>query len=387
MARSAAKEREIAIKKNRIIMNLPYIIVIADGAWSKRTFGTAFDSLGGCAVVVGFETGEIIDIVVRNIPCAICDKAERESRTPKEHNCYSNYDRTKSSGAMESEAVAEAFSTSVDKYGLIYRFLIADGDSSVLARIQAQKPYHAYGVKVKKIECTNHLLRNFCNRLNEIGKTRDPNEIRGDGSVQARHIIKKSRLDLRNSVLTAVDRRTTDECLTHEELTSLLLKDILNIPSHVFGEHKGCLELGWSCNGQRASEEENLVPLLQSTGVYSKVCKIVRDLGAHADSLLYNVTNNAAECFNSIICKTISGKRVNYNMRGSYTGRCHGSVLHYTKKAYLSSLFKDLNKTVSHVVTDMESRRKLQVERNRQYGSSKRRTKAHRSEHRQRLRS
>ena len=78
-ARSSEEERKIAIKKSRIIMNLPYIIVIADGAWSKRTFGTAFDSLGGCAVVVGFETGEIINIVVRNTPCAICDIAERQS--------------------------------------------------------------------------------------------------------------------------------------------------------------------------------------------------------------------------------------------------------------------------------------------------------------------
>ena len=59
---------------------------------------------------------------------------------------------------------------------------------------------------------------------------------------------------------------------------------------------------------------------LTNDWIYSKVCKLVRDLGAHADSLLYNVTNNADE------------------------------------KAYLSSLFKGLNKTVSHVVTDMESR-------------------------------
>ena len=67
-------------------------------------------------------------------------------------------------------------------------------------------------------------------------------------------------------------------------------------------------------------------------------------------------------------------------MRGSYTGRCHGPVLHYTEKAYLSSLFKSLNKTVSHVVTDIESRRQLQVERNKQYVSSKPRSKAHRSD-------
>ena len=175
MARSAEKEKEIAIEKKHIIMNVPYIIVIADGAWSKQTFGRAFYSLGGFAVVVGFETGEIIDIVLRNIPCAMCDKAERESRTPKEHNCYSNCDRTKSSGA--------------------------------------------------------------------------------------RYIIKKSRLDLPSCLLTAVDRRKTSECLTHEELTSLLLKDILNIPSHVFGEHNSCLELGWSCNRRCAPGKENLVPL------------------------------------------------------------------------------------------------------------------------------
>ena len=174
--------------------------------------------------------------------------------------------------------------------------------------------------------------------------------------------------------------RSTGECLTHEKVTSYLLKDILNVPSHVCGKHKGCLELSWLCNGQRAPEQENLIPLLQMTGVHTKVCKIVRDLGAHADSLLYNVTNNATKCYNPIVCKTISGKRIKYNMRGSYTGRCHGSVLHYTEKVYLLRLFKGLYKTVSHVVTDIKSRRRLQVERNRKYSSIKRRTKAHRTD-------
>jgi len=44
-------------------------------------------------------------------------------------------------------------------------------------------------------------------------------------------------------------------------------------------------------------------------------------LSTYSDSLLLNLTNNPTEWFNSIICKEIAGKRINFGARGSYNVR------------------------------------------------------------------
>lgn len=73
---------------------------------------------------------------------------------------------------MESALVLEGFQTSVVDYNIRYTTLIADGDSSVYKKILDAKPYqHRH---IEKIECKNHLLRNFRNKLEEeVAKIRD----------------------------------------------------------------------------------------------------------------------------------------------------------------------------------------------------------------------
>lgn len=46
---------------------------------------------------------------------------------------------------------------------LIYNYYIADVDSSAYANILNARPY--VSVTVGKIECKNHLLRNYCKAL------------------------------------------------------------------------------------------------------------------------------------------------------------------------------------------------------------------------------
>jgi len=41
---------------------------------------------------------------------------------------------------------------------------LGDGDSSVIKRLRIEKPYGPNFV-IKKFECTNHLLRNYINRM------------------------------------------------------------------------------------------------------------------------------------------------------------------------------------------------------------------------------
>ena len=328
MEKSLEKEVAIAMKKGRAINGVPYITVITDGSWAKRSFGKSFNSLGGCAVILGYETGEILDVIVRCKACSKCDTAEREGRRK----------------------------TLKKKTPVIYRYLIADGDSSVLKNILIHDPYREYGVRVKKIECTNHLLRNFVNKLEKIGKKKGENEVTGDSSLMALNLVKDNTLKLRMEIQAAVERRRADTSVPIENSISLLMKDIWNVPSHIFGEHKICSQLDWPCDRNGIDESEvNNVPLLEATGIYSKVMKVVKDLSANAESLLFNTTNNLAECFNNIICKAISGKRINYTMRGPYTGRCAIASIQFTTKGALSTLYKGMNKHIPEEVTKMES--------------------------------
>lgn len=69
---------------------------------------------------------------------------------------------------MEQSGIVEGFQTSVSTRNLIYGTLIADGDASTYKKILESRPYP--NVNVKKIECTNHSLRNFNGKLFNLSK-------------------------------------------------------------------------------------------------------------------------------------------------------------------------------------------------------------------------
>jgi len=98
--------------------------------------------------------------------------------------CYKNFDRNASSTRMESDAIAEGFKSSLEMFGVIYRTVIADGDSSVYQAIIDSKPYCEQKVTVKKIECINHLLRNLCKKLRAVTATSQEKMHRKRGFVQ-----------------------------------------------------------------------------------------------------------------------------------------------------------------------------------------------------------
>lgn len=101
--------------------------------------------------------------------CAVCSKAVYYSKDPKPHTCYKNWSGT--STAMEADIIVDGFTHSIDMHGLIYDKLIGDGDSSVMKKLLIAKPYGP-DQRVKKIECSNHILRNYCNRLRDIATRR-----------------------------------------------------------------------------------------------------------------------------------------------------------------------------------------------------------------------
>lgn len=107
---------------------------------------------------------------VRNKYCSVCQKSEINKKDCPPHQCFKNWNGT--STAMEADIIVQGFRQSVSVHNLIYDKLIGDGDSSVMKKLTLAKPYANYNVYVKKIECMNHILRNYCNRIVDVSSRR-----------------------------------------------------------------------------------------------------------------------------------------------------------------------------------------------------------------------
>ncbi|XP_072385923.1 uncharacterized protein CLS isoform X1 [Diabrotica undecimpunctata] len=142
--------------------NKAVISVIADGAWARRSNKSVFSANSGVACIIGKRTGKLLYLGVKNKYCCVC--ASKNPITP--HVCYKNYNSI--STAMESAIVVEGFveEQSIQMHNLKYKYFIADGDSSTYKKICEAKPY-GNNFFIEKIECKNHVLRNFVNRLRE----------------------------------------------------------------------------------------------------------------------------------------------------------------------------------------------------------------------------
>ncbi|KAB0795633.1 hypothetical protein PPYR_12472 [Photinus pyralis] len=332
MREAAEEEKEIALRNKNVDKNgIPLITVVADGTWSKRSYHTNFNSLSGAAAIIGFQTKKVLFLGVRNKFCTICKISETAGNTPNAHKCYKNW--SGSSAAMEADIVAEGFSRSLEMYGLIYNKLIADGDSSCYKKILDTHPYET--TVVEKIECKNHLLRNFSKKIRELIKDTLA------GPLILRKKIKQNQLRLRWAVCKAISFRKTEVNPFNEKVGNLK-KDIRNCISHVFGEHKDCENLQYFCkesyipNGSTVSD-------LKQTDLYDKLESFTNVLVRHASSLIYDVDNNTVEQFNSIIAKYIGGKRINYSKKRSYQSRCAAAVISHNTKRPIYTIKKYLD--------------------------------------------
>lgn len=269
---------------------------------------------------------------VKNKYCVACTRFQANGEPQKEHKCFKNW--SGSSSSMEAATIVEGFLVSEEMYGAKYGKLIADGDSSVYKRILEVNPYD--DVAVEKVECRNHLLRNYCNKLKAITLTsvHQPNaDFDRAMHIKLRKVIRLNILRCRAAVTKAVKYRKAEDGTLHSKCMNLR-EDILNGPSHVFGEHKQCIRQKYFCNGSKEGEI-NYVPDLVKCGLYSKIMAGVGVLVDNVKSLVQDVDSNIAEHYNSVVARFIGGKRVNYTLKGSYQTRCAAAVVsHNTGQAY-----------------------------------------------------
>ncbi|KAJ8673527.1 hypothetical protein QAD02_005437 [Eretmocerus hayati] len=354
------EEKRLAILNGDVINGIPFITVIVDGSWGKRSYKSGqYDSLSGCAAIIGARTKKVLYVGVRNKYCYACSIAASKNVAPSEHHkrtcCFKNWGRDQSSSSMEKHIIVQGFKESVKKHGVIYKVMIADGDSSVYKAVRDSKPYRDYRVQVEKIECKNHLLRNLCNKIKDAAKGRITLT---RGNVKTfRELVTRGAFKVRKHIAKLVKVQLSRERSKDQE--QALQNQILDSTNHCFGDHRNCERLQVPCDPK--PNEKNWVPVLISTKVYFPIKTAVSNLSCHVKSLLCNETNNPVESFNSIIAKLLGGKRVNYSARESYTLRVHAAVVQFNDQSLLSSIIETGGYNKSEVSNAMENRQRARI--------------------------
>lgn len=292
--------------------------------WAKRSYKSGFSSASGAGCIVGMRTKKVLFLGVRNSYCCLCARSQKLNVDVPEHRCFKNWND--SANAMEADIIAEGFAKSVDMHGVKYNKLVGDGDSSIMKKLILNKPYGPDFI-ISKIECKNHLLRNFCNKLKALGKK--TNNYKGFLPVQLRKKVEANVL--RKAIVGAVNHRKSEDINPNEKLK----KDIKNAPNHVFGDHSNCS--AYFCNPEKYKNDTNFVADLETCGLWTDIQHCTLSLASNAESLILDITNNTVEQINNVIAKFIGGKRVNYTARGSYQARCFGAALSWNSDTAIHS--------------------------------------------------
>lgn len=251
MEKAGIIERNRALERGQVRADgVPWITVYVDGSWSKRSYGTNFNSLSGMVGIIGRYTKQLLFVAVRNKFCCICAKAEKKDIEPNEHVCYKNWNE--SAPSMESDMVVEGFSLSEEMHQLRYLQFIADGDSSVFYKIKQKV---TYGNDVKKIECTNHALKNYGKNIRKV-KNDTTNDAKGRKILTLKKIgalTKRAQC----SIYEHAKKENPDPNLLREDLRLGL--------HHVFEDHSACHE--GTCN-DLGNQTKSVIPALKSTFIY-----------------------------------------------------------------------------------------------------------------------
>lgn len=312
------EEKALAIEAGDVdVDGIPHISVIVDGAWCKRSYKSNYNASSGVACIIGARTKKILYVGVKNKYCQLCEKYIVSKRDIPQHSCYKNWNGTSTS--MEAEIILEGFRCSLDMHGVMYKKIIGDGDSSVYNKIKNSKPYGP-NVYIEKIECRNHILRNYCNKIKEFAKC---SKLSPKIRSLFRHVLR-----FRTAVVSAVKFRKAETKSFTQQICNLR-NDIYNGPKHIFGCHDHCPV--YFCNGPKENEK-NLWLEFKESAVFLEFNRHLTRVANNASSLLHDVDTNMAECYNSIVNKLVGGKRINFSKKGSYQNRCIAAVANYNNK-------------------------------------------------------
>jgi hypothetical protein len=345
----------------------PLLTVIVDGCWSKRSYRANYSALSGCAVIIGFYTKKVLWFGVRNKYCVICERAKNSNEIITEakylaHKVKCNINYSGASTGMETSILVEGFKKSLPLYGVIYKYFIGDGDSSLSKKLTTtDKNDRIYvDVDIQKIECKNHLMRNLDRKLRELVSGKTKNKYTSISNInfglKYRKILGNRAHQIRRDIRAAVKHWKNVKVSDHIKSLNLE-KDLRNIPSHVFGCHSNCADY-FKCKNVA---EIDYTKEAHEDGILKELSCYLLNLSIHSKSLIKDLDTNAAEQFNSIVAKHVGGKKINYSLGISYGMRCSAAVVQFnTGKSshYLQENVNNVDTINKSPLLQMYARRK-----------------------------
>ena len=229
-------ERQLAIAQGNYHNGVPAITVVVDAGWSKRSHKHSYNANSGVGVIFGAVTKALLFIGVRNKYCSICAINTRNNKPIPTHHCYRNW--SGSSCSMEADIILEGFRLSEEMHGLRYLWLIGDGDSSVYHSVVTGVP--SYGRKITKVECANHAVKCYRNRLEALCNDK-PDYCGKHGLSQA--MMKR----ITHGARCAIKMHSTIGDV------AALCHDLRNGPRHCFGFHNNCSSTFCQCQSNPSS--------------------------------------------------------------------------------------------------------------------------------------
>lgn len=305
------------------------VAVIADGGWAKRSYGKKFNSLSGCAVLIGVKTRKVVFYGTRSKYCHVCKIAQSRNAPVNQHECNINY-KGPSSG-MEADIILEGFKQS-EEHGARYHKLIADGDSSTYKILRDYRVYKDPDLVIEKLECVNHLCRNFRSKFGFLEKV-----CKFDSKLRKQ--VNPSRgNDICKGVKAAANYYRNQNMSLREKM-ACLEDDIMNSPLHYYAVHTNCKPYFCSKNTTDAALAN--LQSLKEDGLWYEILNLVQIyFASNSKSLLENYTNNPAEEFNNIVAKYLGGKRINYSLARSYVGRVAQAVVQTNSEGHAGTEFR-----------------------------------------------
>ncbi|KAF0748505.1 YqaJ domain-containing protein [Aphis craccivora] len=278
---------------------------IKGSAWSEMK--AAGDEERKYAIESGSVDNNGISLITvvadaQNRYCVICERASNKNIEKPIHTCFLNWKHGATS--IEADGVAEGFTKSFEMHGVKYSKLIGDGDSSVTKRLNEILPYGP-SLRVEKIECRNHMLRNYSQKMSALTK-------RTEFPIAIRKKIADNLVRLRTDITKAIQYRKSKE----KPLQQKILNNLVD-----------------NCKSN------------ENDGIVKEINIIVSRLANNAKSLILDVDNNICEQFNSVINKFLGGKRINYTQRSSYNTRILAAVVSFNSSEYLRAVKKHITQT------------------------------------------
>ncbi len=188
---------------------------ITDAGWQKRAYNHNCNSLSGVGVLIGKQTGKILDSEVLTINCKICTIAKQKGTSVQLHDCTALWQ--KSAKAMEPEMAVRMWNRSGD-YGIHFDVQIGDEDSTTQNRLQKDVS-STLQPTIKKSDFL-HIKRNFSNHLFKL-------------KPKYKKILSKAVIFKLSSDFGAALKTNIGD-------TVKLKSTLENIVSHNYGMHTNC---------------------------------------------------------------------------------------------------------------------------------------------------